>query len=98
VGAPDERRPAPFAFGGQAAIGQLAVDRLQLVVVETLAEGEVEPDAELLVDVVEGGQTDFADVPPEREVLRVVGLQLDEFLLRLLEHGGVGFGAEFPSL
>ena len=87
----------PFAFRGQATTGQLAVDRLQLVVVETLAEGEVEPDAELLVDVVEGGQTDFADVPPERQILRVVGLQPDEFLLRLLEHGRVGFGRGIPE-
>src|SRR5208283_4007464 len=56
----------PVALGGEAAASQLAVDGLQLVVVETLALGEVEPDAELPVNVLKGGQAYFADVPPER--------------------------------
>ncbi len=91
----DERA---LAFRGEGGRGELAVHPGHLIVVEALAEGDVEPDPELVVDLLEGAEADVVDFLPDREVGRVAGLELHEFLAGLLEHGGVGLGGGIADL
>jgi len=60
-------------------------------VVETFAEGVVEPHAEPLVDDVELGARERDHPAPDGEVLRVAGLQPDQFPAGGFERGGAGF-------
>ena len=82
----------------QVCLGEFAVDPLDLVVVETLAQHDIEFDPEVVVDELEGREGGIVDFFPDGEILRVARLQLDEFLLRRGEHGGIRLGrcvAEF---
>ena len=82
----------PLADLGEAAVGQALVNGLDLVVVETLSERDVELDAELVVDFLEGGHRDLVDVFPDGEVFGIAGLEFHEFLAGFFEHGGIGVG------
>ena len=96
LGVEDDERP--LAFLRETAVGEFTVDPLDLVIVETLAERDVELDAELVVDELEGGEGGVVDLLPDSAVPGVAGLELDEFLLGLGEHGRVGLGGMVAEL
>ena len=81
-----------LAFLGDAACEQFGVNGGHLVVVKAFAEGLVEADAELVVDFLEGGDGDLADVTPDGGVFGVAGLEFYEFGAGGVEHGRVGVG------
>ena len=81
-----------LALLGETARGDLAVDAVDLVVVEALAERDVEFDSELVVDFLKRRERDVVDVLPDAEILGVAVLEFHQFLLSLGEDGGIGGG------
>ena len=67
---------------------EFAVYALHLVVVEALAEVVVDADPEAIVDLLEGREAHFRELPPERHVLRVALLQPHQLTAGLLQRGG----------
>src|SRR5208283_4995278 len=59
--------------------GEFPIDRLNLVVVKTLAQMMVEMNPELVVDPLKGPQARVREPGPQCGVLRIAPLQLDEF-------------------
>ncbi len=89
VGKKDHHRP--FARLGQAALGQFVHHRFQHGVVGTFPEAIIEFHSQPRIDAVELRLGERDHLPPEAEVLRVAGLQFDQFLARSFQHLGVAF-------
>ena len=88
-GAIGENAPRAFALLRDALVAELLHDVLELRVVEALAERNIEAHAEATIDGVELRLREADHLVPEREVLRVAGLELHQFLPRGFEGGGV---------
>ena len=63
------------AFFGEANLGQFFVDALHLVAVKRFAKGDVDFDAYLSEEFVEGDFRDLHDLLPDSGVSRVAVLQ-----------------------
>ena len=77
---------------GQPMLGQLAVDAVDLVAVEGLAEHEVGAKPELVVDALAGGIGHSDDTLPEGGVGWLTSLELGELGAGSVERSGVGLG------
>ena len=87
-----EDHQRPFALHRQAAAGELAVDRREPVIVEALAEGDVEVDAELVVDLLKGVEAGLVDLLPDGAIRGIAALEFDQLALCLPEYRRVGLG------
>ena len=63
------------AFFGEAYLGQFIVDALHLVAVKGFAKGDVDFDAYLSEEFVEGDFRDLHDLLPDSSIFRVAILQ-----------------------
>ena len=63
------------AFFGETNLGQFFVDALHLVAVKGFAKGDVDFDAYLSEEFVEGDFRDLHDLLPDSSVFRVAFLQ-----------------------
>ena len=93
-----ENADGAFAFRGDAALAQFFDDGFEARIVKALAERDIEAHAQPPVDGIELRLGEADHLVPDREILRIAGLQHDQFLAGALERGRVFFAASGDQL